>query len=44
MSKISIYGSIRDISIADAGEYTVYASNGLIETERKLTLRVEGKY
>lgn len=34
--------TVQKISIADAGEYTLYANNGKMETELKLTLRVNG--
>lgn len=34
--------TIRHLSVADAGEYTLYANNGKMETERKIALRVKG--
>lgn len=35
--------TIRDLSITDAGEYTLRANNSRMNTERKLKLRVRGK-
>lgn len=34
--------TIRDINIADSGEYTLHANNGKMETTQKLVLRVKG--
>lgn len=36
--------TIRDLVIADAGEYALQASNGRMKTEKKIMLRVRGNF